>query len=365
MKLLIATPLYPPESGGPATYAAILERELPARGIEVLLVKFSDVRAYPKLVRHLAYFFAVYARGRRADAILALDPVSTGLPALLAARILGKPFFVKIVGDYAWEQGTQRFGVRDTLDEFVKRRTHPFFVQRLKQVERYVALHAKKILVPSLYLKKIVSSWPVPEDRITVVHNAVSIEHLGTVPEAVQALPHPLVVSVGRLVPWKGMHGLIDALVKIRETIPASLAIVGSGPQSEALHAYAKQKLGTACVLTGQLSHEDTLAVMEAGDVFALNTSYEGLSHLLIEALTLGKPIVTTSVGGNTELITHGSNGMLVRPNECKELTEALRAILIDTPLQERLSEAARSSSKRFSIDTLSDTTAQILKSSL
>jgi glycosyltransferase involved in cell wall biosynthesis len=363
LKLLIATPLFPPESGGPATYAAILERELPSRGIEVALAKFSSVRGYPKLIRHLAYFCLVYMRGRKADAILALDPVSTGLPAMLAARMLHKPFFVKIVGDYAWEQGTQRFGVRDSLDEFVLRSSHPFFVQVLKRIERMVALGAVKVLVPSQYLKKIVSSWRVPEAHIEVVHNAVSVEAIGGVPEAVRALGHPVVVSVGRLVPWKGMHGLIEAMEKIRETIPATLAIVGSGPELDALRADAKRKLGKAAILTGQLSHEDTLAVMEAGDVFVLNTSYEGLSHLLIEALSLGKPIVTTSVGGNTELITHGDNGMLVRANECKELAEALRAILKDGPLRERLSVSAKESAKRFTVEALADRTAALLTS--
>jgi glycosyltransferase involved in cell wall biosynthesis len=94
-----------------------------------------------------------------------------------------------------------------------------------------------------------------------------------------------------------------------------------------------------------------------------LNTSYEGLSHLLIEALSLGKPIVTTSVGGNTELITHGDNGMLVRANECKELAEALRAILKDEPLRERLSVSAKESAKRFSVEALADRTAALLKS--
>lgn len=363
MRLLIATPLYPPESGGPATYAAILERELPSRGIEVELVKFSSVRGYPKLIRHLAYMWSVYGRGRKADAILALDPVSTGLPAMLAARMLRKPFFVKIVGDYAWEQGTQRFKVRDSLDEFVLHSAHPFPVRLLKGIERMVALRAVKVLVPSQYLKKIISSWSVPEAHIEVVHNAVSVDAVGTVPEAVRALAQPLVVSVGRLVPWKGMHGLIEAMEKIRETIPATLAIVGSGPQSDALRLEAKRKLGSACVLTGQLSHEDTLATMQAGDVFVLNTSYEGLSHLLIEALSLGKPVVTTSVGGNTELITHGDNGMLVRPNECKELAEALRAILKDVPLKERLSASAKESAKRFSVEMLADRTATLLKS--
>src|SRR3989344_1930156 len=119
MKLVIATPLYPPEIGGPATYAEILMRELPKRGVEVELVKFSDVRHLPKIIRHYFYYRRVLEAARGADAVFALDPVSTGLPAMRAAKKAGKPFAVKIVGDYAWEQGVQRFGVTLDLDEFV------------------------------------------------------------------------------------------------------------------------------------------------------------------------------------------------------------------------------------------------------
>lgn len=362
MKLVVAAPLYPPESGGPATYAALLEAELPAQGVEVVLCKFSSVRGYPPIVRHLVYFFQVLSAGKHADAILALDPVSTGLPSVLAARILRKPFFVKIVGDYAWEQGTQRFGVLDSLDAFVKHKPNALFVVLLQKIQRWVALSAKKIIVPSSYLKSIVVAWEIPASRIEVVHNAVPRSSIGTVPSSVAALSRPLIVSVGRLVPWKGMGGVIEAIEKVRETIPVSLAIVGSGPEEEMLRTKAKAKLGNACVLTGVLSHEETLAAIAHADIFVLNSSYEGLSHLLIEALSLGKPIVTTSVGGNPELITHGENGLLVRSGDCKALAEAIQALLIDTPLRTRMAESARTSAERFSVSALIESTSALLK---
>src|SRR3989338_4085545 len=135
MKLVIATPLYPPEIGGPATYAKLLFEGLPKKAIEVELVKFSDVRHLPKFIRHYVYYRRVLMAARSADAILALDQVSVGLPALYAAQKLGKPFFVKIVGDYAWEQGQQRFGITENLDEFVKTKNVPFSVRMLRRIQ--------------------------------------------------------------------------------------------------------------------------------------------------------------------------------------------------------------------------------------
>ena len=102
MKLLIATPLYPPDVGGPATYAKTLESCLPAKDVSVTLVKFGDVRHLPKGISHIAYLMNLFRVARNTDIILALDPASVGLPATLVAMVLRKPLVVKIVGDYAW-----------------------------------------------------------------------------------------------------------------------------------------------------------------------------------------------------------------------------------------------------------------------
>ena len=66
--------------------------------------------------------------GRNADIIFAQDPVSVGFPAACAAKILRKKFLLKIVGDYAWEQGMQRFGISDLIDEF-QRKKYGFAVE--------------------------------------------------------------------------------------------------------------------------------------------------------------------------------------------------------------------------------------------
>lgn len=359
MKVVIATPLYPPEIGGPATYAKLLEDGLPGKGIEVEVVKFGDVRHLPKLVRHIAYYRRVLRAAHAADMVLALDPVSTGLPALWAARKARKPFVVKIVGDYAWEQGRQRFGVTQTLDEFVKTRDVPFSVCIFRRIQTYVAQNAVKIFVPSEYLKNIVATWGIPREKIEVIYNAVSVESIGVVPEAVAKLPRPLVVTAGRLVPWKNIDGVIDAVANMSGV---SLAIVGDGPERATLARRASEKLSDRAVFTGELSHEDTLAVLKSADVFVLNSSYEGLSHLLIEAQALGVPTVATRVGGNPEVITDEKDGLLVPSGDTAALTSAVVRILSDGALASSLSKGTLESAKRFSTDTMLSRAADVFK---
>jgi glycosyltransferase involved in cell wall biosynthesis len=350
IKIVVATPLYPPEIGGPATYAKLLEEGLPKSGIDVELVKFSEVRHLPRIIRHVAYYLRVLKAARSADAVLALDPVSVGLPAYLAAWELTKPFFVKIVGDYAWEQGQQRFGIKETLDEFVKRGEVPFVVEVFRRIQTRVAQGATRVIVPSQYLKGIITAWGVKPEQVEVIYNAVPLEEVGKVSEHVAALPRPLVVSAGRLVPWKHMDEVIDAVVDIPE---ASLAIVGDGPDRAVLERHAREMIPGRFFFTGALSHKDALATMLAADVFVLNSSYEGLSHFLIEAQVLGVPTVATRVGGNPEVITHDQSGILINSRDRRELTAALRTLLPDEALRARLSEGAKRSAQRFSTETM------------
>src|SRR3989344_3451656 len=87
-KILIATGIYPPDIGGPATYSKLLADELSKHNFNVSVLSFGEVRKLPKVLRHIIYFFKVWRRGKKADIIFAQDPVSVGLPAVLAAEIL-------------------------------------------------------------------------------------------------------------------------------------------------------------------------------------------------------------------------------------------------------------------------------------
>lgn len=350
MKLVIATPLYPPEIGGPATYASILEKELPPRGVEVEVVKFSEVRHLPKVIRHYAYYRRVRRAALRADAVLALDPVSVGLPAMKAAQKTGKPLVVKIVGDYAWEQGQQRFGVTADLDSFVKMSEVPLGVRVFREIQTYVARGASRIIVPSEYLKTIVVAWGIAAEKVSVIYNAVPLGELGIVPATVTTLSRPLAVTAGRLVPWKNVEGVIDAVASIPGM---SLAIVGDGPERAALEMRASEKLTGRFLFTGTLAHADLLAAIKSAEVFVLNSSYEGLSHLLVEASMLGVPVVATNAGGNSEVITDGVNGTLVPVGDTAALAKALKERKVP----------AGPAARKFNEDTMLETTVSLLKS--
>ena len=164
MRLLIAADIFPPESGGPATYAVTLANELWKQGVAVKIVSLNPnsdqskvqcavykVKSHHKFLRYFEYLFLLLKQVTTSDVVYAMGPVNAGLPALVSARLIGKKFVVKVVGDYAWEQGVARWGVADTVDDFQNKNNYSFLVRTLKLVESFVVSKADAVLVPCVY----------------------------------------------------------------------------------------------------------------------------------------------------------------------------------------------------------------------
>lgn len=368
LKVLIATGIYPPDIGGPATYSKLLFEELPQHEISVNVVSFGSVRRLPKIVRHMAYFGLVAYRGIKVDVVFAQDPVSVGLPALMAAKLLRKRFILKVVGDYAWEQGVLRFGIGDSLDSFSRvKRGYPFFVRLLKFVQTFVARRSEKIIVPSEYLKTVLSNWGISKKQISVIYNAFEVpDNIANrdVLRQLMQLNNKVIISVGRLVPWKGFKTLIEIMPQLVGEFPnITLFIVGSGPQEKILEDLIEHhNLQNHVRLVGQLDHETLMRYLKASDLFVLNTFYEGFSHQLLECMALEVPIVTTEVGGNPELIEHKKNGLLVPFNDKTQLRKNISSALRDTTLSNKMVKNARSKVRQFNTEAMITQLLKILK---
>ncbi|MFX1520238.1 MAG: glycosyltransferase, partial [Promethearchaeota archaeon] len=100
--------------------------------------------------------------------------------------------------------------------------------------------------------------------------------------------------------------------------------------------------------LLGRLKRKQLLEYMRSSDVFIMNSSYEGLSHTIIEAMGCEIPIIATKIGGNKELIRHHWNGLLVDYNEKPQLEEAIRTIIENKVLAKNLVENGKKTYKKF-----------------
>lgn len=353
MRILIATGLYPPDIGGPATYSKLLFDKFYTYDVQVDVACFGDVRYLPKIIRHVAYFLLVVKKSKGVDAIYAQDPLGTGFPAMLAAIATRKRFFLKIVGDRAWEIAVQSYAVHDELEVFSKKIGYVPSILLCKLVQRIVCAFAERIIVPSNFLKEIVSNWGVHRDKIAVIYNAFTPPQTTMSRSALRekfGLSGRVLMSVGRLVPWKGFEALIALMPKLRVHYhDAVLLIAGDGPDAPKLlkliHAH---KAELYVRLLGKVDQKELFGYIVASDVFVLNTSYEGLSHQLLEVMALGTPIVTTPAGGNKELITHDINGYLVYHNDAESYIRTISYIFEHPEEALRLTSEAQKSLSRF-----------------
>ncbi len=142
MKLVIITPLLPPEPGGPSYYAVGLREALEKQGVRVDTLAFRDVKHYPSVVRHLMLFFKALRRVGEADAVIILDTVSVALPGVLAAWLRRTPTLIRTGGDFVWERYIERTKKKVLLSEFYK---HP---RRLSLKERLLLIIQRRIILP-------------------------------------------------------------------------------------------------------------------------------------------------------------------------------------------------------------------------
>jgi glycosyltransferase involved in cell wall biosynthesis len=158
------------------------------------------------------------------------------------------------------------------------------------------------------------------------------------------------------------MRGVIDAFAALQTRFPdATLGIAGEGPERAQLEAYAKSRASGGITFLGTQEHGQLLRIIRNADVFVLNSEYEGLSHVLIEALLLGMPIVASKAGGNGEVIKDEENGLLVPVGDMDALTAAIARILSDKAFAGRLGEGARASRGRFTVEAMLSKTKALL----
>jgi glycosyltransferase involved in cell wall biosynthesis len=356
MNIIIATGIFPPDIGGPATYAKLIAEEFSARGHVVTVVTYGSEknnlsthdyqvrvasRFLPKGLRHLLYFWQVLMSSRRADVIYVQDPVSAGVPACMVAMLLGKKMVLKVVGDYAWEQSVQRFGVTELLDDFLLR-TYGFRIRMIKRLQTYVASRATYVIVPSKYLASIVCAWGVRQEIVRVIYNVIESPEITDTKEEVRrklGITGTVLFSAARLVPWKGFSMLIEILpnlVKKRSDI--MLIIAGSGPDQHRLETEAEtEHMKDHIQFLGAISRKKLFCYLRAADIFVLNTGYEGFSHQLLEVLEMPTPIITTDAGGNKEIVRDEENVLLAGYNDKDMWEKQIMRLLNDSGLRERL----------------------------
>ncbi|MBD3347813.1 MAG: glycosyltransferase [Candidatus Eisenbacteria bacterium] len=196
--------------------------------------------------------------------------------------------------------------------------------------------------------------WLDPE-KVRVVLNSVSLDPVpqadGRAALAELGLPRgvPVVCGAGRLTRQKGLDVLIRAFAIVRGEFPdARLLILGEGGQRGALEETARDaRVEDAVTFAGHVP--DVRAALSSVDVYALSSRNEGMANTLLEAMSVGAPIVATDVSGTGEAVEDCRDALVVPPEDPAALADGIARLLRDPELAGRLGSAAlETSSERF-----------------
>lgn len=159
-----------------------------------------------------------------------------------------------------------------------------------------------------------------------------------------------VVLSLGRLVPIKGIERAIEALAGVEDV---TLWIAGDGPSRRALEVHAARRR-VATRFFGEVSGDEKASLLAAADAFVLASlrtpsgRTEGMPTAVLEAAFAGLPIVASESGGIPEVLTHGRNALLVEPGDVSALRDAFSALAENRALRRRLGRAARTVGQRY-----------------
>lgn len=232
---------------------------------------------------------------------------------------------------------------------------------------------ADAVIVNSHLVKDTITTAPwLSADKVFVLHNGV--ETSAPRPEAGRAFlesvgvpsESPVVVGAGRLMNVKGFDILIEAFSTVLADFPnARLVILGEGGRRDSLaRAAARLGIERSVLLPGHST--DVRDVLSQADVYVLSSRYEGMANTLLEAMSVGAPIVATDVSGTTEAVRPYIDALVVPPDDRNALAASMARLLADRELAAKLGESARDRAREsFGMDRMVTELEKIIVSSL
>lgn len=352
MRILLLNSEYPPVGGGAGNASANIARELAVLGQDVcvLTTSYEDlpndeivdgvrvvrVRAF----RHRADRSGAFEQGVfilvaligsvrlfsrwKPDVILAFFGVPAGVVAMIAKMVYKIPYVVSLRGGDVPGFRPYDFGTY-----------HKIIAPLLRRVWK----NAASIVANSTGLRTLALKFE-HRYRINIIPNGVDVDRF--ILPADRGWDSPRLLFVGRLVHQKGLDLLFPALGKLTE-LPWQLTVIGDGPQRGLLEELAaKLSISDRIHFAGWQRGADLNSHYLESNLFLLPSRHEGMPNVVLEAMASGLPVLATRIAGSEELVIPGVTGELVAPESESMLCNALRPLLTDSGLRQRLGAAGR-----------------------
>ncbi len=270
-KIILAAGVYPPQIGGPAKYAKNLNDEFKKMGYEVSVVTFVLEHKLPPGIRHLYYFGRLFLVAIKGNVIIAFDTLSTGLPATIVAKILGKNCIIRVGGDFLWETYTERNQEMIPLSLFYRDKTKWGMKDKIIFVlTKFVVSHCDAFAFNSKWLLDLFKeNYNLLSKKAFVIKNVFDKKT-----EAVNS-PTKNFLWAGRPIFLKNIEILKSAFIEVQKDYPEARLDIVTGI--------------TSAELMEKIKNSYVLVLPSISDV---------MPNFILEGLELGKPFLVTKYSG-------------------------------------------------------------------
>lgn len=257
--------------------------------------------------------------------------------------------------------------------EFCPEAYSPWQKFYMRWVIRNSCRWAKKIIAVSENTKKdLMKLYKVPEEKIKVVYEGISIDQGLTFPLTDESanssrsnlLTDKYLFFVGRLEERKNIGGMVEAFEMLKEkyNLPHKLVLAGKfGYGGEDIRNKIEESRNKKdIVLTGYISDEEKWELMKKADVFLFPTSYEGFGLPILEAQVAGTPVVTSNVSSMPEVA--GDSAVLVDPKDTSAIAEAAYKLISDESCKNDIIKKGQENVKRFSWKKCAEEIAEVIR---
>jgi len=328
-RVLLTTSIYPPQVGGPAIFTSRFSGWLLEKNYKVKIITYTKDKPikhenvsyvtlrYNRMVSFSRFILEILKNSNRKTLILSNGAFIETYFACLVSR---RKYILKIPGDHVWELSKNRGWTNNNIEEFQSEKLN--LIQRIFRVLINLSLkNAEFVISPSNQLAFFARRWGVKNERIKVIYNCVNPDRFKKIDSAKKQYD---LITVCRLVPWKGLEELIECSIKLN----LKLLIVGDGPLLYKLKTLASGRPSNINFM-GNIENSKMSEVLNSAKIFVLNSEFEATSYALIEAKMCGLPVLAKKTDGSLTLVQKDIDGFIY-PSENGINLEVIISKLID-----------------------------------
>ena len=342
MKILLVTPIYPPDIGGPATFIPNLGNHLVSKKHKIITITLHEInnkliifeqsnsqelirinRKLPFVIRQLITIVYIFTKGLRTNIIFA-----NGLfeETYFANTFLKKPLICKVVGDPIWEKRGRK---KKSIEEY-KGLTDLNLIEKFRRYLFSKSLNSAKLIIsPSMKIIEALKIYDVNTEINYMVNSVPKYKICETKAEYE-------LITICRLVKWKN----VDQIIRVAIRLNLNLAIIGDGPELKNLQKISKN-YGHLIKFFGKIAESDIRQILAKSEIYINFSDYEGMSFSLLQAMMAGKAIIISNNQGNSDTI-ESDNCIKVKVNDVVSLEKAVQILTKNKSEINRMGRLAR-----------------------